>query len=123
MLSQTLKYCENNNAMALLHQLSDEVSYRIISSTIDLAKTATQISVENEIPLSSTYKKIKKLLKSRILRIERITIDNTGKKVIFYKSKIRNIEFRMGVEGVTLQLNSLVCTWLEKLVCYCETYG
>ena len=110
MLSQTLKYCENNNAMALLHQLSDEVSYRIISCTIDLAKTATQISVENEIPLSSTYKKIKELLKSRILRIERITIDNTGKKVIFYKSKIRNIEFRMGVEGVTLQLNSLVCT-------------
>jgi len=84
------------------------MAYRIISSTFESAKTVTQISIENEIPLSSTYKKIKKLVKNRILRVEKITIDNTGKKVIFYKSKIRNIEFKMGVQGVTLELNSLV---------------
>ena len=107
---QSLKYSQSDNAIALLHELSDEVSYRIISSTFDSAKTITQISIENEIPLSSTYKKIKKLAKSRILRIEKITIDKSGKKVIFYKSKIQNIEFKIGVQGVTLELNSLVST-------------
>ena len=105
---QSLKYSRSDNAIMLLHELSDEVAYRIISSTFNSAKTVSQISIENEIPLSSTYKKIKKLVKNRILRVEKITIDNTGKKVIFYKSKIRNIEFKMGVEGVTLELNNLV---------------
>jgi hypothetical protein len=105
---QSLKYSQSDNAIALLHELSDEVAYRIISSTFESAKTVTQISTENEIPLSSTYKKIKKLVKSRILRVEKITIDNAGKKVIFYKSKIRNLEFKMGVQGVTLELNCMV---------------
>ena len=43
------------NDILLLHELSDEIAYRIISSITDSAKAATQISVENKIPLSSTY--------------------------------------------------------------------
>jgi hypothetical protein len=45
--------------ISLLHELSDDIAYRIISSIADSAKAATQISVENKIPLSSTYKKLK----------------------------------------------------------------
>ena len=77
---------------------------------MESSKTVYQIHEETSLPLSSIYKRIKKLEDIGIISIEKITINNKGRKLIFYKSKIRNIEFRMGVEGVTLQLNSLVCT-------------
>ena len=49
-------------------------------STLDSAKTASQICQENELPLSSTFKKIRKLCKSGQISVEKINIDDKGKK-------------------------------------------
>ena len=57
------------NEILLVHEISDEMAFRIIVSIRDCAKAATQISIENNIPLSSTYKKIKKLQKYGVVRI------------------------------------------------------
>lgn len=100
MASQGVRDYSVGNDISLLHELSDDIAYRIIISIIDSAKAATQISMENKIPLSSTYKKLKKLQKHGLVRIERISIDATGKKALLYKSKIRKIEFKMEREGL-----------------------
>jgi hypothetical protein len=45
--------------------------------------------------LSSTYKKIKKLQRNGLVRIQKYELDETGKKVLLYKSNIANFEFKM----------------------------
>jgi hypothetical protein len=91
------QFVENSidNDISLIHEISDDMAYRIITSIIDSAKAATQISIENKIPLSSTYKKIKKLQRNGLVRIQKYELDETGKKVLLYKSNIANFEFKM----------------------------
>lgn len=98
-----LTYDDHSTAMPLLQELVDGMSYRIIMSTIDDAKTAIQISLENSLPLSSTYKKIKKLYEVGILFVERIELDGKGKKVFYYRSKIKSMEFNLTKDQVVLQ--------------------
>lgn len=61
--------------MSLIHEISYDMAYRIITSIIDYAKAATQISIENKIPLSSTYKKIKKLQRNGLVRIQKYELE------------------------------------------------
>lgn len=90
-------------AMPLLQELVDGISYRIIISTIDAAKTAAQVSAENSLPLSSTYKKIRRLQSVGILFIEKIDLDGKGKKVVYYRSKVKSMEFNLSRDQVLLQ--------------------
>ena len=87
----------------ILQELADNISQKIILSTISAAKPAQQISTENRLPLSSTYKKIRKLCSLKLLCIDRIQIDDSGKKVLLYKSKIRSCQFYLRQEGAVLQ--------------------
>jgi predicted transcriptional regulator len=98
--SQDVSEYSVGNNISLLHELSDEIAYRIISSIADSAKAATQISLENKIPLSSTYKKLKRLQRLGLVRIERISIDSSGKKALLFRCKLRKIEFKMEREGL-----------------------
>jgi len=59
----------DENDTSLIHEISDDMAFRIITSISDSAKAATRINIENKIPLSSTYKKIKKLQKYGVVRI------------------------------------------------------
>ena len=83
--------------------LADIVFHKIILSTIEDAKTAQQIAFENELPLSSTYKKIKKLQDVGILFVEKIELDGKGKKVVHYRSKIKSMEFNLSRDQILLQ--------------------
>ncbi|RPI84235.1 MAG: hypothetical protein EHM34_03985 [Nitrosopumilales archaeon] len=86
------------NDISLIHEISDEMAFRIITSIRGSPKAVTQISIENNIPLSSTYKKIKKLQKYGVVRIHRSEIDESGKRVLFYKSNIASFEFKIEKE-------------------------
>jgi hypothetical protein len=98
-----LSYDSQEAAMPLLQELVDGISHRIVMSTIDSAKTAAQISAENALPLSSTYKKIKKLQDVGMLFVERIDLDGKGKKVVYYRSKVKSMEFNLSRDQVLLQ--------------------
>jgi len=93
----------SDQTLAILQELADSISQKIILSTISIAKHAQQLSSENDLPLSSTYKKIRKLCALKLLCIDKIWIDDSGKKVIFYKSKIRACQFSLRQEGIALQ--------------------
>lgn len=92
----------DGHALDILRELLDSVSYRIILSTIDSAKSVGDISSRNKIPLSSTYKRIKILTKHGLIHVEKISIDDNGKKVVFYKSKVKRMQF--GIEGENLSI-------------------
>jgi hypothetical protein len=94
---------EYNEAIPRLQVLADIVSHKIILSTIDVAKTAQQIAFENKLPVSSTYKKIRMLFQMDLLCIDKVNIDEDGKKVLFYKSKIKSLEFYLKRDGAILQ--------------------
>lgn len=89
--------------MPLLQELIDGMSHRIVMSTIDAAKTTAQVSAENSLPLSSTYKKMRKLQDVGILYVEKIDLDGKGKKVVYYRSKVKSMEFNLSRDQVLLQ--------------------
>ena len=95
---------ENKNASILLKELFDGFSYKIVMSTIENSKTVFEICKENDLPISSTYKKIRKLKDLGLLFIDRIVINEKGKKVVFYKSKIQSVELILNKKQVVLQL-------------------
>ncbi|MDN5867533.1 MAG: hypothetical protein L0H55_09050 [Candidatus Nitrosocosmicus sp.] len=94
---------EDKNASIILKELFDGFSYKIVMSTIEDSKTVFEICKENDLPISSTYKKIKKLKDLGLLFIDRIVINEKGKKVVFYKSKIQSVELILNKKQVLLQ--------------------
>ncbi len=101
-MGSTLSF-EYDEAIPHLQLLADIVSHKIILSTIDIAKTAQQIALENNLPISSTYKKVRRLCQMDLLCIDQVNIDESGKKVLFYKSKIKSLEFYLRKGGSILQ--------------------
>src|SRR5574341_1974108 len=99
-----LTFDSHDVAMPLLQELADGVSHLIIVSTIDAAKTAAQVSAENALPLSSTSKRIKKLQDSGMLSVERIELDGKGRKVVYYRSRIKSMEFNLSRDQVLLRI-------------------
>jgi predicted transcriptional regulator len=95
---------EDLNAIVLLRETAEMITYKIITSTMYSGKTVLQISAENELPLSSTYKKINKLRRAGILSIDKVSIEDNGKKVLYYRSKIKAIECCLNEKGLAVHL-------------------
>jgi predicted methyltransferase len=92
-------------AIPLLQDIIDESALKIISSIIDGEKNVIQICYENKLPLSSTYKKIRKLYHDGLVSVEKIDIDAKGRKVAFYKSRIKSLDFNLKKDGILLQFD------------------
>lgn len=95
---------EDSNVLLMLREISDKVTYSILTSTMSSPKTASEICCEYKLPLSSTYKKIQKLHKSGLISIEKIQFDSKGKKILYYQSKIKSLEVNINQQGLALQL-------------------
>jgi hypothetical protein len=92
-------------ATARLGEILDRITCKIITSIIDSPKTPLQICHENKLPLSSTYKRIRKLYDGGLISIEKINIDNKGKKIVLYRSKIKSFEFNLNRDRISLKFN------------------
>jgi hypothetical protein len=90
-------------AIPLLQELVDGISYRIIMSTIDKPKTVFEIATENGLALSSTYKRIKELHMIGALSAKTITLDGRCKKVDYFRSTIKSIEFNISRDHILLR--------------------
>jgi predicted transcriptional regulator len=75
---------------AIVNALSDEYSKKIMVATTNEAKSPEQISSEQNIPVSTCYRRIHDLLVLSIIRVNRIDLAN-GKKSVLYKSAYKNI--------------------------------
>jgi predicted methyltransferase len=92
-------------ALPILQDIIDESALKIISSIIDIEKNVFQICYENKLPLSSTYKKVRKLHNDGLVSVGKIDIDDRGRKVVFYRSKIKSLDFNLKKDGILLQFD------------------
>ncbi|HEX5981821.1 MAG TPA: helix-turn-helix domain-containing protein, partial [Nitrososphaeraceae archaeon] len=70
---------DKNETISFLNNILENDTYKIILSVIENSKTVYQIHKEISLPLSSIYKRIKKLEDLGIISIEKITINNKGR--------------------------------------------
>ena len=90
-----------------LAEIPDKGECKIIMAITDLSKTVSQICRENDLPQSSTYRKIKRLLNAGLITIESVNIDERGKRVVFYKSKVKSLEINLQARDVLMKYNAV----------------
>ncbi|MCH9657965.1 ArsR family transcriptional regulator [archaeon] len=103
---QIFKIKEKDRKDSLLEILSDNYCRAILESIIDAPKSAMEITVDTEIPMSTVYRRIQTLHDSKLLAVSGMITDE-GKRLFLYKSKIKGIQstFKDGKTEVELILN------------------
>ena len=79
---------------AILNALLDEYSRKILDSTIDKSKSITEIIREQNIPMTSTYRRVKLLMDSKLIKVERSMVTEDGKRYYLYLSSIKNASIK-----------------------------
>ena len=112
-----MEISEPSRIQALVQGLADEYSRKIILSAIPKAKSVEDMSRENDIPLSTCYRRVHELLDSQILVVERIIVTPEGKKYELLRSAYRavNVSFDGGVMKVDALINEDVAEKLRRL--------
>ena len=75
---------------AILNALLDDYSRKILDATIDTSKSITEIIREQNIPMTSTYRRVKLLVDSKLIKVERSMVTEDGKRYYLYLSSIKN---------------------------------
>ena len=73
-----------------LEILADKYSRSILEATMDIPKSAIDLSNECGIPISTAYRRVQLLHRHKLLGISG-SINQDGKKYFLYKSRIRSI--------------------------------
>ena len=91
----------------LLDIMADKYSRGILEATLDMPKSAIDLSNECGIPISTAYRRVQLLHRHKLLGISG-SINQDGKKYFLYKSKIRSImtSFNNGSIDVEIIPNS-----------------
>ncbi|HJT10729.1 MAG TPA: ArsR family transcriptional regulator [Candidatus Nitrosotalea sp.] len=100
---------EQTTKEAVLEILADKYSRTILEATIDMPKSAIDLSKEYEIPISTAYRRVQMLHKHKLVGISG-SISQDGKKYFLYKSKIKSIMtcFNNGLLEVETVPNSTI---------------
>lgn len=93
-------------ANALVQALSDDYSRKIMLATIMNSKSVEDLSKENDIPLSTCYRRVHELLDTRVLVVERIVVTPDGKRYEMLRSAYRAIT--VNFEGGTMKVEATV---------------
>ena len=98
---------ESSTKDVYLEILADPYSRDILEATMDMPKSAIDLSHECGIPISTAYRRVQLLHKHKLLGISG-SINQDGKKYFLYKSKIKSIMtcFRNGSLEVEIVPNS-----------------
>ena len=78
----------------IVDALLDEYSRKILDSTIDESKSITDIMREQDIPMTSTYRRVKSLMDNKLVRVERSMVTDDGKRYFLYLSNIKDASIR-----------------------------
>ena len=78
----------------IVDALLDEYYRKILDSTIDEAKSITDIMREQDIPMTSTYRRVKSLMDNKLVKVERSMVTDDGKRYFLYLSNIKDASIR-----------------------------
>ena len=103
---QVFKIEEKERKDNIFEISSDKYCRNILESTMYMPKSATEITAEANIPLSTVYRRIRTLHDCKLLAVSGM-ITSEGKRLFMYKSKIKGIQSRFndGKTEVELILN------------------
>jgi hypothetical protein len=103
-------------ALEISRLLMDEYCERILVGTATKAKSAAQISTENNIPLTTCYKKIRLLKEMGFMKCVETYIDGSGKSIGLFKSELKkaNIYYKNGMIKVRFEFHSGKVKEFEK---------
>lgn len=106
-MQNIFKIEETEKKDSLLEILSDKYSRAILMSTMYKPKSATEITFDEKIPMSTVYRRIQILHDNKLLATSG-TITDEGKRQFLYKSKVKGIQsmFKDGQTEVELILNN-----------------
>ena len=92
---------EDDRKKAVMRALLDDHSRLILTATMLAPKSVIDISEQN-IPITSAYRKVKELKEFGLLKVERIVLTPDGKKFELVKSTIRtaSVQFHKGTLNV-----------------------
>ncbi|MDR4511177.1 MAG: hypothetical protein MRJ93_05660 [Nitrososphaeraceae archaeon] len=100
---------------AIIMALADDITRRILDSTISQSKTVEQIIAEKKIPHTSAYRKVEWLLSKQLLFIEKIK-RNKIKESRFLLARFISIiiEYQHGLIEIRILLNKNINEMKKK---------
>jgi DNA-binding transcriptional ArsR family regulator len=76
---------------AILTALADPEAVSIINSTMNQSKSASDVIRETNVPHTTAYRKIKWLVDEKLLVVDKVLINDEGKKYSLFHSIFRSI--------------------------------
>ena len=82
---------DSQKKKAILTALADPEAISIIDSTMNQSKSVSDIIRETNVPHTTAYRKIKWLVDEKLLVVDKILINDEGKKYSLFHSVFRSI--------------------------------
>jgi predicted transcriptional regulator len=94
---------EDERKNAILEIISDKYCRSILETTMDVPKSAMEISAESKIPISTVYRRLQTLHDNKLLGISG-SISDDGKKYFLYRSKVKGISSSFHGNSIEIQV-------------------
>lgn len=106
-LDHVFKIEDTQKKDSILEVVSDRYSRAILDTTMYKPKSVMEIAIDAKIPLSTAYRRLQLLEEQKLLWVSG-EINEDGKRMYLYKSKIKGIKcnFNRGQIKVELILNN-----------------
>jgi DNA-binding transcriptional ArsR family regulator len=101
-LLQTQKINDDLKKQIILESIADKYCRQILKNTVDKPKSAMMISDEENIPLSTVYRKLGRLYDGKLLTISG-SFNRDKKKYFLYMSKIKDVTIHCNLEEITIE--------------------
>jgi hypothetical protein len=88
----TIQGLQSSNS--LLSALGDESSRRILTSAIASGKTVEEISAEQNLPLSTCYRRIRHFVDEGLMILEKLVLTQAGKRFAVYRTTFSDVTIR-----------------------------
>lgn len=103
-----MEITDPKEVQALMQVLSDEYSRKILYSAISTSKSVEELSRQNDIPLSTCYRRVHELLDHGMLIMDRIVVTQDGKRYEMLRSAYRG--FSISLENGGLKVDAMINT-------------
>ncbi len=100
---------EEEKKQGILEIISDKYCRAILTSTMEKPKSATELTIETGIPISTVYRRLQTLHDNKLLRISG-SISEDGKKYFLYKSKVKAISTNLIGSFVEIEIHPNIKT-------------
>ena len=101
-LLQTQEISDDLKKQIILESISDKHCRQILKNTLNKPKSAMMISDEENICLSTVYRKLRRLYDGKLLTISG-SFNRDKKKYFLYMSKIKDVTIHCNLEEITIE--------------------